>query len=155
MIGFVFLLFRWGILHRVLLVVGWYPVLYSSSFLCVSFHYLILSRVSSLSSLGSWSQCSHSKGSGLDLWSGTKIPEEVCYGIKWDWNEYPKTRNQRWTPDKWQLKIRQILIKIMEYTHIHIHPSAKWKQSNIKYSRLTQQTKENKKLYLPVKNKTN
>jgi len=28
-------------------------------------------------SLGSWSQCSHSKGSGLDLWSGTKIPQ-VC-----------------------------------------------------------------------------
>ena len=31
-------------------------------------------------SLGSWSQCS--KGSGLDLWSGTKIPQVVCYGIK-------------------------------------------------------------------------
>ena len=34
--------------------------------------------------LGSWSQCSHSKGSGLDLWSGTKIPQVVCYGIKGD-----------------------------------------------------------------------
>ena len=32
-------------------------------------------------SLGSWSQCSHSKGSGLDLWSGTKIPQVVCDGI--------------------------------------------------------------------------
>ena len=32
--------------------------------------------------LGSWSQCSHSKDSGLDLWSGTKIPQGVCYGIK-------------------------------------------------------------------------
>ena len=32
--------------------------------------------------LGSWSQCSHSKGSGLDLWSGTKIPQVICYGIK-------------------------------------------------------------------------
>ena len=30
----------------------------------------------------SWSQCSHSKGSGLDLWLGTKIPQVVCYGIK-------------------------------------------------------------------------
>ena len=42
MIGFVFLfslLFRWGILHRVLLVVGWCWVLYSSGFLCVSSHY--------------------------------------------------------------------------------------------------------------------
>ena len=33
-------------------------------------------------SLGSWNQCSHSKGSGLDLWSGMKIPHMVCYGIK-------------------------------------------------------------------------
>ena len=33
-------------------------------------------------SLGCWSQCSHSKGSGLDLWSGMKIPLVVCYGIK-------------------------------------------------------------------------
>ena len=34
-------------------------------------------------SLGSWSQCSHFKGSGLDLRSGMKIPQVVCYGIKW------------------------------------------------------------------------
>ena len=27
-------------------------------------------------------------------------------------------------------KIRQIVIKIMEYTHIHIHPQGKSKQSN-------------------------
>ena len=32
MIWFVFLLFRWGILHRVLLVVGWCQVLYSVQF---------------------------------------------------------------------------------------------------------------------------
>ena len=69
MIGFAILFclfFRWGILHRVLLVVGWCWVLYSGGFLCVSSHYLILPRVSSL---GSWSQCSHSKGSGIDLCS--------------------------------------------------------------------------------------
>ena len=49
-IGFVILfclLFRWGVLHRVLLVVGWCWVLYSSGFICVSSHYLILPRVSS------------------------------------------------------------------------------------------------------------
>ena len=34
--------------------------------------------------LGSWSECSHSKGSGLDLWSGIKIPQVVSNGIKWD-----------------------------------------------------------------------
>ena len=43
----------------------------------------------------------------------------------------------------------------MEYTHTPIHPWAKWKQSKKKYSRLIQWTKEIKKLYLPVKNKTN
>ena len=29
-------------------------------------------------SLGSWSQCFHSKGSGLDLWSGKKVSQVVC-----------------------------------------------------------------------------
>ena len=51
MIGFVFLcclLFRWGVLHRVLLVIGWCQVLYSSGFLCVSSHYLIPTKVTSL-----------------------------------------------------------------------------------------------------------
>ena len=33
-------------------------------------------------SQGSWSQCSHFKGSGLDLWSGMKIPLVVCYVIQ-------------------------------------------------------------------------
>ena len=39
------LLFRWGILYRVLLVVGWCWVLYSGGFLCLSSHYLIFPRV--------------------------------------------------------------------------------------------------------------
>ena len=55
MIGFVFLfclLFRSGVLHRVLLLVGGYWVLYSSGFLCVNSHYLILPRLSSLVVLG-------------------------------------------------------------------------------------------------------
>ena len=44
-LGCIFLLlFRWGILHGVLLVVGWCWVLYSSGFLCVNSHYLILPR---------------------------------------------------------------------------------------------------------------
>ena len=42
------LLFRWGILHRVLLVFGWCQVLYSSGFLCVNSHSLIIPRVTSL-----------------------------------------------------------------------------------------------------------
>ena len=79
-----------------------------------------------------------------------------------------KTNIQKWeTKDEPQTngsyKIRQIIIKIMEYTHtyththiyIYIHPWAKWKQSNKnKVQRMTGWTKEIKKLYLPVKNKT-
>ena len=52
-------------------------------------------------------------------------------------------------------KIRQIIIKIMEYTHIHIHPQAKSKQSNKnKIQQIELANKGNQKLYLPVKNKT-
>ena len=46
-------------------------------------------------------------------------------------------------------KIRQIIIKIMEYTHIHIDPSAKSKQSNKnKVQQIDPANKGNKKLYL-------
>ena len=68
MIGFVFLfcfLFRWGVLHRVLLVVGWCQVLYSSGFLCVSPHYLVLPRVSSLVVLVLWVSVPTPKAQGL------------------------------------------------------------------------------------------
>ena len=52
-----FLLFRWGVLHRVLLVVGWCWVLCSGGFLCMS---LILPRVSSLGEgNGNPLQCSY------------------------------------------------------------------------------------------------
>ena len=72
-----------------------------------------------------------------------------------------KTNIQKWeTKDEPQMnggyKIKEIIIKIMEYTHIHIHPWAKSKQSNknkVQYIDLA--NKGNKKLYLPVKNKTN
>ena len=53
-------------------------------------------------------------------------------------------------------KIRQIIMKIMEYTHTHIHPWAKSKQSNKnKVQEIDLVNKGNQKLYLPVKNKTN
>ena len=42
----------------------------------------------------------------------------------------------------------------MEYTHIHIHPWAKSKQFNKNKVQQIDTTKE-KKLYLPIKNKTN
>ena len=44
----------------------------------------------------------------------------------------------------------------MEYTHIHIHPWAKSKQSNKnKVQKIDPVNKGNQKLYLPVKKKTN
>ena len=55
MVGFVFLfclLFRWGILNRVWLVVGGCQVLHSSGFFHVNSHYLILPRVISLAVYG-------------------------------------------------------------------------------------------------------
>ena len=53
-------------------------------------------------------------------------------------------------------KMRQIIIKIMKCTHIHIHPWEKLKQSNKnKVQQIDPANKGNKKLYLPVKNKTN
>ena len=128
MIGFVFLfclLFRWGVLHRVLLVVGWYWVLFSSGFLCVHSHYLIPPRVSSLVIQGLGVSAPTPKAQGL-------THKWVCYSTKWDQNKYPKMGNQRWTPKNGSYKIRQIIIKIMEYTHIHIYPWTKSTQSNKK-----------------------
>ena len=132
-IGFVFLfclLFRWGVLHRVLLVVGWCWVLYSSGFLCVSSHHLILPRVSYLVALG------------LGVSAPTPKAQGLISGQEWRFHKWfvmalseIKTNIQKWeTPDEPQTngsyKIRQIIIKIMEYTHKHIHSWAKSKQSN-------------------------
>ena len=44
----------------------------------------------------------------------------------------------------------------MEYTHIHVHPGAKSKQSNKnKVQQIDQVNKGNQNLYLTVKNKIN
>ena len=53
-------------------------------------------------------------------------------------------------------KIRQIIIKVMEYTHnIYTPEQSQNCPTKIKYNRLTWWTKEIKKLYLSVNNKTN
>jgi len=65
-----------------------------------------------------------------------------------------ETKDEPQTNDSY--KIRQIIIKIIEYTHIHIHTWAKLKQSNRnKVQLIDPENKGKKKLYLPVKNKTN
>ena len=72
-----------------------------------------------------------------------------------------KTNIQQWeTKDEPQTngsyKIRWIIFKIMEYTHIHTHPWAKSKQSNKnKWQSIDPANKGNKKLNLPGENKTN
>ena len=51
-------------------------------------------------------------------------------------------------------KIRQIIFKIMEYTHIH--PQSKSKQPNKnKVQQIDMANKGNQKLHLPVKSTTN
>ena len=50
-------------------------------------------------------------------------------------------------------KIRQMVIKMMDYAHIY--PWAKSKQPNKNKVQINLVNRGNKKLYLPVKNKTN
>ena len=149
------LLFRWGLLHRLLLVDEWCHVLYLRGFLYVSSQYLILPMASSLV-VGFCSQCSHFKTQGLI--SGQQWRFHKCFSValseiktntqNWDNKDQPQTNVS--------YKIRQIIIKIMEYTHIHIHPWAKSKQPNKNEVQLiAPANKGNKKLCLPVKNKTN
>ena len=154
MIGFVFLfclLFRWGVLHRVLLVVGWYWVLFSSGFLCVHSHYLIPPRVSSLviQGLGVSAPTPNAQGliSGEEWRSHTRFVmalSEIKTNIqKWKTKDEPQTNGS--------YKIRQITIKIMEYTHTHKNPWAKSKQSNKnKVQEIDPVKKGNRKLCLSV-----
>ena len=104
---------------------------------------------------------------GLVLWSSAATPKTHCLisGQEWWFHKWfvmalreSKTNIQkRATKNEPQTNgsytIRQIIIKIMEYTHIHIHLWAKWKQSNKNIVDWFV-NKGNKKLYLPVKNKT-
>ena len=71
-----------------------------------------------LCSLGSWSQCSHSKGQGLifcqeqrfQKWFVTALSEIKTNIQKWETKDEPQTNGN--------YKIRQIIIKIIEYTPI-------------------------------------
>ena len=66
---------------------------------------------------------------------------------KWETKDEPQTNGS--------YKVRQI-IKIMEYTRIHIHSWAKSEQSNKnKVQQIDPANKGNQKLYLPVKSKGN
>ena len=95
-------------------------------------------------SLGSWSQSSHSKAQGLmsvQEWRFHKWPIMALSDIK---TNTKKMINQRSTPDKWQLQNQANNNQINGiYTYT---PISKIKTIQLKYSRLTQHTKEIKKL---------
>ena len=131
------LLFRWGS------CTGCFWWWYSSGFLCMSSHYLVLLRVSSLVVKGLGINDSTPKARSL-------ISDQERRFHKWFFmvlNEIktntPKEETKDESKTNGSYKIRQMIIKVMEYTHIHIHPWAKSKSSTkIKYSRLTWWTKE-------------
>ena len=64
-------------------------------------------------------------------------------------------RSQRGIPDKWQLQSQQIIIKIMEYTHIYIytHKQSQNSPTKVKYSRLAHQMKEIKNYIYQLRTK--
>ena len=133
MIRFVFLfclLFGWGVLHRVLLVTGWCQVCYYSGFLCVSSHYLMLPRVSSLVVQGLGVSAPTPKAQGLisgQEWRFHKWFVMALCEIK---TNIPKQETKDEPQTNGSYKIRQKTIKLMEYTHIPTHPWAKSKHSN-------------------------
>ena len=109
-----------------------------------------------LCSLGSWSPYSHLKAQRLISGQEQRFYKSFVMALseirtniyKWETKHEPQTNGS--------YKIRQIIIKIMEYTHVHIHPWTKSKQSNkYKVELIDLVDKGNKKLYLPVTNKTN
>ena len=79
----------------------------------------------------------------------------VCCGIKWNQNKYSKRETKDEPQTNGSYKIRQITIKICNiHIYIYTHEQSENSPTEIKYSRLTQQTKEIEKLCLPVKKKT-
>ena len=66
-----------------------------------------------------------------------------------------ETKNEPQTNGSY--KIRQIIIKIMEYTHIYIytHEQSLKKSDKNKVQQIDPENNGNQKLYLPVKKKTN
>ena len=81
-------------------------------------------------SLGSWSQAPIPKAQGLISGQEWRFHKWFVIAL----SEIKTNIQKRETKDEPQTngsyKIRQIIIKIMVCTHIHIHPRARWKQSN-------------------------
>ena len=73
-------------------------------------------------SLDSWIQHSHSKGLGLDLWPGWRFHRWFVMALNGIRTNTQKQETKEEPQTNGSYKIRQIIIKIMEYTHIRIHP---------------------------------
>ena len=151
MIGFVFLfclLIRWGILHRMLLVVGWCWVSFSSGFLCVSSHYLILPGVSSLIIYSLGVSAPIPKVQGLISSQEQRFHKSFVMALR----EIKTNTQKRESKDEPQTngsyKIRQIIIKMMEYAqYIYTHKQSQNSPTNIKYRKLTWWTKGTKIIF--------
>ena len=155
MIWFVFLfclLFRWGVLHRVLLVVGWCQVLYSSGFLCVSSHYLILPRVSSLVVYSLGVSVPIPKAQGLISGQEWRFHKWFVMALR----EIKTNIQRRETKDESQTngsyKIRQIIIMIMGYTYTYT-PISKIKTVQQKLSTIDLPGKQRKPKIISTKTK--
>ena len=110
---------------------GWVmPGLVVKGFLCVSSHYLISSRVTSLVVWGLGVSAPTPKAQGLISGQERKFHRWFIMAL----SEIKTNIQKRETKDEPQTngsyKIRQIIIKIIEYTHIQIYPWTKSKQSN-------------------------
>ena len=127
---------------------GWYWVLYSSGFLCVSFHSFILPKASSLVVWGLGVCAATPKAQGLISGQDQRFHKWFVMALSEIKTNIPKQETKDEPQINGSYKIRQIIIKIMEYTHIHILPWAKSKHSNKnEENRLTQQTKEIKIIF--------
>ena len=140
--------------HPVLMV-RWCWVSYPSGFLCVSCHYLIFPRVSSLLVQGLGVSAPTPKAQGLISGQEWRFHKRFLMALREN-----KVNIQQWEiKDEPQMngnyKIRQIIIKIVKYTHIRIYPWAKWKRykKKIKYIRLIQRTKEIKNYIYQLRTK--
>ena len=157
MIEFVFCLFVVQMRHPVQGAIGgwmmlglvfqWFP-------LC-EFSLLISPRVSSLVVQGLGVSAPTPKAQGLISGQEQRFHKWFVMAL----SEIKTNMQNQETKDEPQTngsyKIIQTIIKIMEYTHIHIHPCVKSKQTNKNtVQQIDQVNKGNKKLYLPVKNIT-
>ena len=148
------LLFRRGVLHGVLLVVSWCCILFSSGFLCVSSRYLVLPGVSSLTVYSLGVSAPIPKVQGLissqeqrfHKWFVMALRESKTNIPKWETKDEPQTNGS--------YKIRQIIIKMMEYAqYIYTHKQSQNSPTHIKYSKLTWWTKETKNYIYKLRTK--